>query len=308
MAETFTVDTTPQTETVVDESGSTEGLTPDEQDSLQVGEQIQEQTEQLYAGKYKSAEELEKAYGELQKKLGDQGSEDSEATGDTEPVESKEDSQETKETEGVTEGYLEDGSVDYSAVNEQYGDQLGDIFKNSNIDPWDISNHFHDNNGTISEEMYTSLENAGLSRASVDSYLAGRAVESGYNTAESNDISDATVNEIKGYAGGEESYSNMVQWASENLESGAVEAFDNIVNTGSVDAIKLAVNGLKAQYQNSVGFEGTMVTGKAPVEQKDIYRSQAELVAAMSDRRYDNDPAYRQDVIARLERSDNLSF
>jgi len=308
MAETFTVDTTPQTETVVDESGSTEGLTPDEQDSLQVGEQIQEQTEQLYAGKYKSAEELEKAYGELQKKLGDQGSEDSETTGNTEPVESKEDSQETKETEEVTEGYLEDGSVDYTAVNEQYGDQLGDIFKKSNIDPWSISNHFHDNNGTISEEMYTSLENAGLSRASVDSYLAGRAVESGYNTAESNDISDATVNEIKSYAGGEESYSNMVQWASENLESGAIEAFDNIVNTGSVDAIKLAVNGLKAQYQNSVGFEGTMVTGKAPVEQKDVYRSQAELVAAMSDRRYDNDPAYRQDVIAKLERSDNLTF
>ena len=308
MAETFTVDTTPSTETVVDESGSTEGLTPDEQDSLQVGEQIQEQTEQLYAGKYKSAEELEKAYGELQKKLGDQGSEDSETTGNTEPVESKEDSQETKETEEVTEGYLEDGSVDYTAVNEQYGDQLGDIFKKSNIDPWSISNHFHDNNGTISEEMYTSLENAGLSRASVDSYLAGRAVESGYNTAESNDISDATVNEIKSYAGGEESYSNMVQWASENLESGAIEAFDNIVNTGSVDAIKLAVNGLKAQYQNSVGFEGTMVTGKAPVEQKDVYRSQAELVAAMSDRRYDNDPAYRQDVIAKLERSDNLTF
>ncbi len=308
MAETFTVDTTPQTETVVDESGSTEGLTPDEQDSLQVGEQIQQQTEQLYAGKYKSAEELEKAYGELQKKLGDQGAEDSEATGNTEPVESKEDSQETKETEGVTEGYLEDGSVDYSAVNEQYGDQLGDIFKNSNIDPWSISNHFHENNGTISEEMYTSLENAGLSRASVDSYLAGRAVESGYNTAESNDISDATVNEIKSYAGGEESYSNMVQWASENLESGAVEAFDNIINTGSVDAIKLAVNGLKAQYQNAVGFEGTMVTGKAPVQEKDVYRSQAELVAAMSDRRYDNDPAYRQDVIAKLERSDNLTF
>ena len=51
-----------------------------------------------------------------------------------------------------------------------------------------------------------------------------------------------------------------------------------------------------------------MVTGKAPVQEKDVYRSQAELVAAMSDRRYDNDPAYRQDVIAKLERSDNLSF
>ena len=308
MAETLTVDTTPQTETVVSENGSTEGLTPDEQDSLQVGEQLQEQQQQLYAGKYKSAEELEKAYGELQKKLGEKGYEDSETAGNSEPAESEESTEETKEAEEVTEGYLEDGSVDYSAVNEQYGDQLGNIFKNSNIDPWSISNHFHDNNGTISEEMNTSLENAGLSRASVDSYLAGRAVESGYNTSESSDISDATVSEIKKFAGGEESYNNMVQWASENFEPGAIEAFDNIVNTGSVDAIKLAVNGLKAQYQNAVGFEGTMVTGKAPVQQKDVYRSQAELVAAMSDKRYDNDPAYRQDVIAKLERSDNLTF
>ena len=51
-----------------------------------------------------------------------------------------------------------------------------------------------------------------------------------------------------------------------------------------------------------------MYTGKAPVQPKDAFRSQAELVAAMSDRRYDNDPAYRQDVIAKLERSDNLEF
>ena len=66
MAEnTFTVDTTPPTETVAD------NLTADEQDSLAVGEEIVEQQEQLLAGKYKDAQELEKAYVELQKKLGD---------------------------------------------------------------------------------------------------------------------------------------------------------------------------------------------------------------------------------------------
>ena len=84
--------------------------------------------------------------------------------------------------------------------------------------------------------------------------------------------------------------------------------FDSIVDTGSVQAIKLAVNGLKQQYEQAVGYEGTMYTGKAPSSSKDVYRSQAELVAAMSDTRYDNDPAYRQDVIAKLERSDNLTF
>ena len=47
-----------------------------------------------------------------------------------------------------------------------------------------------------------------------------------------------------------------------------------------------------------------MVTGKSAPQTKDVFRSQAELVAAMNDRRYDRDPAYRQDVIEKLERSD----
>ena len=51
-----------------------------------------------------------------------------------------------------------------------------------------------------------------------------------------------------------------------------------------------------------------MVTGKtAPPETGDVFRSQAELVAAMNDKRYDRDPAYRQDVIEKLDRS-NMDF
>ena len=46
-----------------------------------------------------------------------------------------------------------------------------------------------------------------------------------------------------------------------------------------------------------------MLTGKA-AQTADVFRSQAQLVAAMSDPRYDNDPAYRQEVIAKLDRSD----
>ena len=74
MAETLTVDPTPVTEV----AGEVEGvqLTAEEQDSLQVGEGIQEQQEQLLAGKYKDAESLEKAYIEHQNKLGQDGKEE----------------------------------------------------------------------------------------------------------------------------------------------------------------------------------------------------------------------------------------
>jgi len=281
MAETLTVDTNTPTETATD---TVENLTPEEQDSLAVGTEIQEQQEQLYAGKYKTAEDLEKAYGELQKKLGDQGTEDSGEAGDTEgsaEVESEETTEETQETPQPTEA---------SALIES------------------ASEEYYNNDGKLSPETlekFSSMSSQDL----VEAYMkVQNNLPQGNLLDDAGDISDATVNEIKNFAGGEKSYDNMVQWASNNLDSQSVEAFDSIVNTGSVEAIKLAVNGLKAQYENANGYEGTMVTGKAPTQAKDVYRSQAELVAAMSDRRYDNDPAYRQDVIAKLERSDNLTF
>lgn len=278
MAETLTVDPTPTAEV----ADSVEGvsLTAEEQDSLQVGEQIQEQQEQLFAGKYKSAEELEKAYGELQKKLGEKGDEDSEEAGDSEPVESKEDSEETEETSQP------------SAAAELITS---------------ASNEFNEKGELTAETIakFSSMSSQEL----VEAYMQVQGqLPQASQEAEVADISTAVVNEVKNAAGGETAYNNMVQWAGENLPQTSIEAFDNIINSGSVEAIKLAVSGLKAQYENSNGYEGTMLTGKAPTNTKDVYRSQAELVAAMSDRRYDNDPAYRQDVIAKLERSDNLEF
>ena len=278
MAETLTVDPTPEAEV----SGEVEGvsLTAEEQDSLQVGEQIQEQQAQLFAGKYKSAEELEKAYGELQKKLGEKGDEDSEEAGDSEPVESKEDSEETEETSQP------------SAAAELITS---------------ASNEFNEKGELTAETIakFSSMSSQEL----VEAYMQVQGqLPQASQEAEVADISNAVVNEVKNAAGGETAYNNMVQWAGENLAQTSIEAFDNIINSGSVEAIKLAVSGLKAQYENSNGYEGTMLTGKAPTNTKDVYRSQAELVAAMSDRRYDNDPAYRQDVIAKLERSDNLNF
>ena len=51
------------------ETTSIDNLSAEEQDSLAVGEKMEKAQEQLLAGKYKSAEELEKGYLELQQKL-----------------------------------------------------------------------------------------------------------------------------------------------------------------------------------------------------------------------------------------------
>ena len=298
MAETLTVNTDADTATTI------ENLTPDEQDSLEIGEQMVAEQEQLLAGKYKNAEELEKAYVELQKKIGGQGDETSETTGNTESSEAETDSEEATEANDYSEGYLEDGNVNYDIVNETYGEQLGNIFKNADVDPWAISKHFHENNGTVTDEMFNSLVDAGLSKESVSAYFAGRAVESGYTESGDTDVSQNDINSIKNSVGGESEYNDIVSWAGQNLDKKSIEAFDGIVETGNTDAIKLAISGLKSQYENANGYEGRMLTGKAPKSSGDVFRSQAELVNAMSDPRYDKDPAYRQDIMEKLDRSD----
>ena len=263
MAETntFTVDTSPQTETLTD------NLTTDEQDSLAVGEKIVEQQEQLLAGKYKDASELEKAYVELQKKLGDKDT-------DTDTVSAEEQPKDTpKMSEGAT--LITDASKEY-----------------------------FDNGNKLSEETlakFSSLSTQDLLKAYMEVQSNPEFQQQSAPPAE---ITTSQINQIKNSAGGEQAYAQVVNWAKSNLPSEQLTAFNEVVNSGSVQAIQLAVSGLKAEYDSANGVEGRMVTGKAATNRGDTFRSQAELVSAMNDRRYDSDPAYRQDVIDKLERSD----
>ena len=278
MAETLTIDPTPPAEI----AGESEGvqLTAEEQDSLAVGEKIVDQQDQLLAGKYKDAESLEKAYIELQKKLGQDGKEE-EAPQAEDKGEAEEVLQEQSEED--TPSFSPSAEVILSASEE---------FENS---------------GELSQD---TLEKFGQ-MSSQDLVKAYMEVQKGLpndEAAPAVDLSDSDVNSIKNAAGGEEAYNNMTSWASNNLDQRSSEAFDEVINSGSIDAIKLAVSGLKAEYEKAVGYEGRQLQGKPPASTKDVYRSQAELVRAMSDPRYDNDPAYRQDVMQKLEQSDNLQF
>ena len=300
MAETLTVNTTPETVTVG------ENLTADEQDSLAVGEELVNQQDQLLAGKYKDASELEKAYIELQKKLGDNSD-----TGVQESEETTEEEVAAEETTEQTEAsnYNEDGSVNYSQVSDTYGSEISGVMEKAGLDPWAISKEFHDNQGEYTPEMVKQLTDAGFSEGAVKSYFAGRAAQEGYTSSEPvQDISEGQIGEIQTAVGGKDTYANMISWASQNLTESAAEAFDATMSTGSLDQIRLAVAGLQAQYENATGYDGEMLTGKAAKSSSgDTFRSQAELVRAMGDPRYDSDPAYRQDVIEKLDRS-NLDF
>ena len=258
MAETLTVNDAPE---------NTGELTTEEQDSLQVGEQLQKEQAELLAGKYRNAEDLEKAYIELQKKLGD-----------GEPK---------AEAEETTEETTEEETVDENPALSLINQASEEFYKNDNqLTPETI-------------EKFSELDSKQL----INAYL--ESIKNSPQTQQQQEVELAQkdINRIQESIGGEAEYNKVVQWAGKNLNETEISSFDKVVSGGDINLIELAVSGLKAKYENSNGYEGRMLTGKN-TSSSEVYRSQAQLVAAMGDPRYDSDPAYRADVIAKLERSD----
>jgi hypothetical protein len=245
MAETFTYDNSPDTEV----------LTEEEQDSLAVGEELMDQQENLLAGKYKNAEDLESAYLELQRKLGE-GDEESEGE-----MEDAEELESTPATDMI------------SAASAEFAE-----------------------NGELTPETRDALAEMDSAEL-LDAYMS-------LAQPPSPDLTDSDVSSLKASVGGEESYNQITGWAAEALSEVELEAFNTTVDSGSLAQIQMVMAGLQARYQAENGYEGTQLQGKAPSNSRDTFRSQAEVVEAINDPRYDRDPAYRNDILMKLERSD----
>ena len=108
------------------------------------------------------------------------------------------------------------------------------------------------------------------------------------------------VTQIQDSIGGIEEYQNMIQWASENLSEQEINLYDAAMDRGDPLTMFFAAQALNSRYKDAVGYDGEMLTGSAPRNTSNAFRSQAELIAAMSDPRYDKDPAYRQDIADKL--------
>ena len=195
-------------------------FTEDELNSIEVGEQLAQQQEQLLAGKYENAQELEKAYLELQSKMGN----------DQEEVE--------EEPEAESEEV------------EEY-----------------------------EEEVEEETEEAEY------------------------EITDQDIEALQNVVGGAEEYAQIIEWVQDNLSEQEISMYDHVMESNDPIAMFFAIRALGNSYVNAVGADGELLTGSAPSNPVDVYRSQAEVMAAMSDPRYDADPAYRQDVFDKLERS-----
>ena len=233
-----------------------------------------------FAGKYKSAEDLERAYLELQKKLGEKGEEPSDDVDLEEPVDAP---------EGESEP--EDHASDDASVTEALAALT------------EASSEFYDNKASLSEETIEKLSKLD-SRLLVETWA--NYIKSQNETVSQAAITAEQTSSIKEAVGGDANYNEMLGWAAKNLPPTEIASYDAVMNSGDYSAMYWAVQGLRNRYVSEEGYEGYSFTGARAPAAEPGYRSQAELARAISDPRYRNDPAYRIDVEDKLARSGSL--
>jgi hypothetical protein len=244
-----------------------------------------DQPDELLAGKYKSVQDLEKAYKELQTKLsrGESVAPEPEDNGDADEGEAE---PEDKEDEPAGD------------ARELYGDLIGGKLEEAQINFQDMNVRWQQT-GTLEAGDYEQLAEAGFNRDMVDAYLSGLQYKQTQDTA----LSVKEVASIKQSLGGEAEYNKMIEWAAANLSADEVEGFNQIINTQPMAAVKMAITGLHARYSAVEGREPKLIGGRAPKGSTDKFESTAQLVAAMSDPKYSTDPAYQRKVQEKLSRS-----
>lgn len=145
--------------------------------------------------------------------------------------------------------------------------------------------------GELSQASYDKLAKAGITKDVVDDYIAGKLAQQEQRTQEGFSL-----------VGGKENYAEMISWAKANLTPAESQAFNAQVG-GSKEAAMLAVRGLHSKFVAATGSAPKgLLTGAAPAGEgnRSGFASRTQVVAAMSDPRYESDPAYRATVMARL--------
>lgn len=246
-----------------------EGRTPEQEaagEPAKAAEQAPAERPAWLPAKFATPEDMAKAYAALEGKLGGKKEGD-----DTVAAGEGEDAAETKE--GVDEAAkqaVQAAGLDMNALGNK-------IAQNGDLDAAD----------------YAKLEQQGISKEMVQSYVAGQQA-----------IAQQLVARMHETVGGEETFNNILTWAGENLSKEEIAAFNTTIDSGSEASIRLALQGLDARFRAAGGAAPKLVGApRTAAASGDVFRSTAEITKAMADPRYARDPAYRADVMRKLERS-----
>lgn len=154
-------------------------------------------------------------------------------------------------------------------------------------------------NSELSAESLAALEAAGFKASFVKSFLQGQE-----------SLATQYVNGIIDYAGGKANWDVLIGHLQSNSPE-TVEVLEDAIGRQDLKAIKATINLAKASHKAKFGAAPARnVASKAPAvaaraapqgPKVEGFKSSDEMVKAMSDRRYQTDPKYREEVRRKVE-------
>lgn len=275
-------DTSPQLTTPEGEKGGMVGPGQEGLVDEYVREQEEARQEDAILGKFKSPHELAKAYAELQRKMGEQSSDNGEQTATPEPETQADASPDNYTKESASERY---GSAAVEALAAK-GVDLPEVMRAA------------DSGQDISEHYDTLAETFNVSRDVVESYVGKAQAEQG-----SGGLSDADAGELLAQVGGQENFNQLSQWARQSLGAEELASYNAVVDSGNKEAISWALKAMQArQGSNDAVVEPELYGGGAPTDNTMRFESQQQVLDAMNKRNergqrlYEIDEAYRNKV------------
>lgn len=175
-------------------------------------------------------------------------------------------------------------------------DALKDDLKTKGVD-FETAVSEYNEKGVLSDATMDTLEKAGYPKAVVEGFIKSRQIlENQYTSA------------VYEAAGGEEAYSRMTQWAAANLPKADIEAFNAAIDSGNLGTVKLIMGGIRsamgeAMTQKHGTNNPSVMGGPATTNPTGGFVDKAEMVKAMSDKRYCRDPQYTKLVESRMAKT-----
>lgn len=178
-----------------------------------------------------------------------------------------------------------------SLVQQEQLDKITEEFEKNELDFVKYATEYAQQ-GELSEESYEELAKGGMNEEVVNTWLAGEA-------AIANQITEKAYESV----GGKEEYNDLLGWAKTSLPENEIDAFNRAIENPNTDDVLFAIKSLQARKTVEVGETPTLLQGDTGGKGTSTYKSVNQLTKAMNDPRYQNDPAYRDEVTQKLSQS-----
>lgn len=204
--------------------------------------------EELIAGKFRSQEDLLKAYQELEKKLGSGQTQTETPATPTEP-----------KVEETAEQPTEAEVKQFSKYHEEFTA-----------------------NGSLSEDSYKALEKQGFTKQDVDAYIEGQKA-----------LASQFTSKVYELTGGESNYTELVTWASTNIDAGTINDYNEALQKGDTDKVLRLVEYMNLK-RGTTPSEPTRIEGMSSEDTGGLkpFSDKVEWQRATANKLYGRDPKY----------------